>query len=689
MTLVLFVSSLSMACGGGGNSTSGSPNRWIGGGGDESHGGAGGTPGNASGIGGTDGASRTDAANGVTASSGATGAGGTGPSATPGSPGQPTWTILVYANADNNLGPALFADLVEMASARLGASVHLFVYADYPGGSKIPGTTETFPNGSELLRIMGNGAVETVATAPEEDFDDPKVLSAAIRSVFQAFPSDRHGLVLWDHGGAWRYGFGSDEQDGTRKGAPMPFQIVADAVRAGVVSAGIPGSPALDFFGFDACLLGSPEVASAFADLTKVFIGNAEIDYGAGWDYQNTMSWLSQHVAASAADFARQEVAIWDTHHSTEVEDRLFKSHVALDTSAFSAFSRAMAALDSSLQTNGGAVAVARAFDLALPDYQVESAGDESSPSVPLKDVGQILSSLAANANPTISSNASAAIAALNKLVLARAQGATRTSQSGLNIGAGVPVEFTPALSTLYRQLASNWNGNSHWADVIDFVRSGADALGPGITSAGLVDNTLGFQTDDADLLSVDIKLWSLSTDRKSLFFLQLLDRAYPDPGAYRFNWSGNVLALDAIPDPVLVTLSPWREISGKSGIQIPIFKTIGLLRSQGKSFYTELLIDIADGSSDTAIVYTNGLTNVFPVAALAASDTVFSPLFVRVDVETGKVDVANGPTDITISTDSIAFTTAPPGTGGYDLSLEAKDTWGNVTSQSFPFDVP
>ena len=680
---MLFVlSSLALACGGGGSNANDSTTGWVGrNGGGESRGGAGGAAG----------ANRTDAAKDVTVSTGSAGAGavGTGPSATLGSSGQPTWTILVYASADNNLGPALFADLVEMVHARLGASVQLFVYADYPGGSMIPGTTESFPSGSELLRIMGDGTVETVATAAEEDFDDPKVLSAAIRSVFQAFPSDRHGLVLWDHGGAWRYGFGSDEQDGTRRGAPMPFQVVADAVRAGVAGAGLPGVPALDFLGFDACLLGSPEVASAFSDLTKVFIGNAEIDYGPGWDYQNTMSWLSQHVTASAADFARQEVAIWDAHHSAEVEDTLFKSHIALDMSAFGGFSRAMAALDSTVQTDGGAVAVARAFDLALPDYQVESAGDEGSHPVPLKDVGHILSSLAASANPRISSSASAAIAALNKLVLARAQGVTRTSQSGLNIGAGVPVEFTPALNTLYRQLASNWNGSSQWADVIDFVRSGADALGPAMTSTGLSDNTLRFQIDDADLLSVDLKLWSLSTDRKSLFFLQLLDRAYPDPGSYRFNWSGNVLALDATPDPVLVTLLPWREISGKSGLQIPIFKTIGLLRGQGKSLYAELLIDIAGARSDTAIVYSNGLTHVFPVAALAAADTVFSPLFARIDVETRKLDLATGPTDITISSDSIAFTTASPGTGDYELSLEAKDTWGNVTSQLFPLAVP
>ena len=48
-----------------------------------------------------------------------------------------------------------------------------------------------------------------------------------------------------------------------------------------------------------------------------------------------------------------------------------------------------------------------------------------------------------------------------------------------------------------------------------------------------------------------------------------------------------------------------------------------------------------------------------------------------------------NGPTTLTITGDSVAFTTVTLGTGSYAFSLEAKDTWGNTTTKVFPFDLP
>jgi hypothetical protein len=113
---------VSVACGGDGGETgsvagaSGTPGR-----GGASGGGAGGSPGTAGNGGG----------GGSVGIAGASGGGGTG-----GSGGTtvrpPTWTVLVYANGDNNIMPNLWTDMIEMVRAKLTPDIGLYVYADYP-----------------------------------------------------------------------------------------------------------------------------------------------------------------------------------------------------------------------------------------------------------------------------------------------------------------------------------------------------------------------------------------------------------------------------------------------------------------------------------------------------------------------------------------------------------------------------
>jgi len=675
---------VSIACGGDGGETgntagaSGTPGR-----GGSSGGGSPGTAGNGGGGGigmagnGSGGAGR--GGGGVAGNSG--GAGGT-------TVRPPTWTVLVYANGDNNIMPNLWTDMIEMARAKLTPDIGLYVYADYPAGEPVPGTTSVFPSGSELMHIIGNGKVETLSTKGEEDFDNPNTLSAAIASVFNAHPADRYGLILWDHGGGWRYGFGGDEQNGTRTGRSIAVEAVAGAVRTGVTAANLPGRPQLEFFSYDTCLLGSPEVAAPLADLARVFIANAELDYADGWDYETTFTWLAANQAASAADFARQEVSLWNAHHSTLDEDVLFKSHMALDMSALGAFTTSMSTLVATAKTSASVPSVARVFDMALPDYYMESL-DANSPPIPLKDLGLILSSLAQNPAAPVATAAAAARTSLNAMVLARAMGAARSSQAGLSIGAGIPIAFTSPMSALYRQLVPTWNGGTHWADLIDLVRGGADATGPVISSTGLANNSIPFRIDDMDLLSVDVNSFTFSADKSRMIFLQLFRRDYIAPGAYQFTWTGKAFAVAATPSPVLVTLLPWREIADTNGVQIPIFKASGMLQSGGRTFYTELLVDLANLRADTAIVTLNGLPNVFPIAALSGPGVTFTPLFPYAVIATGATGVMNGPTTLTIAGDSVAFTTVTLGTGSYAFSLEAKDTWGNTATKVFPFDLP
>jgi hypothetical protein len=190
----------------------------------------------------------------------------------------------------------------------------------------------------------------------------------------------------------------------------------------------------------------------------------------------------------------------------------------------------------------------------------------------------------------------------------------------------------------------------------------------------------------DADLLSVEFTMWSVVATRT--YMLQVLSRNYVGPGAYDFTWNGDVLAIDATPDPVLVSVLPWREVATGAS-SAPIYKAMGTIEADGDTLYAELIIDGSTMSSEVALVYLGDLPNAFPIASLAGPGTTFRPMFLYVDSADGQVHVENGPTKVTLAGDSVAFTSAGLGAGSYSISLQAKDTWGNPTTRAFPFTVP
>jgi hypothetical protein len=196
----------------------------------------------------------------------------------------------------------------------------------------------------------------------------------------------------------------------------------------------------------------------------------------------------------------------------------------------------------------------------------------------------------------------------------------------------------------------------------------------------------LPFSIADQDLLSAEFTLWNLVSNRA--YMLQMLNRSYIPAGSYEFTWSGNVTAIAATPNPLLVTLLPWRDVS-TGGTTAPILKAVGTIASGGESLYAELLVNATTLRAELALIYLGDLPTMFPIASLAGSDTVFWPMFVYVDVNSGDAFVETGQTGVTLPGDAVTFTAAGLGTGSYAFSLQAKDTWGNATTQFYNFTLP
>src|SRR5215470_6832433 len=177
--------------------------------------------------------------------------------------GAPSWTVFVYGHADHNLSASLVKDMAEMSKATLSPDFQLVVMADW-NASQMDADGKNYPSGSEWYRIRGGGQPpELLETVAEQNLDDPAVLEASVTKAFRDFPADRYGLILWDHGGAWEGGYGSDTQNGTNEmPTAMPAPQLAGAVDRALKTVGLDGPRPLEFFAFDTCLMGGAEVVS-------------------------------------------------------------------------------------------------------------------------------------------------------------------------------------------------------------------------------------------------------------------------------------------------------------------------------------------------------------------------------------------------------------------------------------------
>jgi hypothetical protein len=603
------------------------------------------------------------------------------------------WTIFVYGHGDHNLSYSLLVDLQEMAAAELGDDVNVLVLTDWDASQAIAGTEppEAYPDGVQLFRVPGGGAdLELVAEAAEANLDDPDILASVVASVFSGYPSERRAVILWDHGGSWTGGFGSDSQNGTEPSpVPMAAALVPVALAVGLEAAGVTASPPLDFVAFDTCLMGGAEVAFPFRGLASVYIANAEIDYGSGWDYAATLSYIAANPDEPAAALAGAEVEQWDAHHvSATANDALLRSHVALDLDALDALGEAVSGFTTALaeSTSFDLTELGRSSFFGLPPYasQFENAGS----SLPeLKDLGQLLTSLAGTtSDAAVARSAAAARDALDDVVIAGSQGTLRSAagQAGLHVEQGLATQLTQEHYDLYLERAVDWLETSGWHLTLEAAVLGADLEPPALDH--LVPNgdgasrdappILEFSTPDADAAKVTVQLGQFLDDGSTLAILGLIGAGNVEAeSAYEFAWDGTVLTFaDGQPGMVGV----WLDTGAAA--EDAVFMVPGLLDGAAQeSLVTFLVFGATDTEASAAVVSLGNVASTLSVREIAESapGATFSPLYVLFDSGTGESSLSAGD-PIAIRGSGIAIESTFVGAGNYAFFTTVTDVWGN-----------
>lgn len=614
------------------------------------------------------------------------------------------WTVLVYGHGDHNLSNSLLTDLQEMARAKAGAAGQLNVLAltDWDASQAIAGSDppQAFPEGVQLFRIPGGGAeLELLAEGPEANLDDPQVLTALVANVFAAFPAEHRAVVLWDHGGAWSGGFGSDTQNGTvASPTAMPAQEIPNALLEGLSAAGVSTTPPLDVVAFDTCLMAGAEVVYPFRELASVYIANAEIDYGAGWDYTATLSYLAANPTADALALAKAEVGHWQKHHAaSSANDALLRSHVALDLTGLDDFAAATNKLTSALGASNSfpAVELGRSGFFALPPYasQFENAGS-SAPG--LRDFGQILDALAATeSDASVAAAASGARSALEALVIARSQGSLReaSEQAGLHIELSLAAQLSKSVLESYGERASQWADASGWRGMLSALASAADTLPPSFQH--VVENAdgasqaapplLGLATVDADTAQGAVYLGS-AVDADTVAFLGLVGTGVLEPDSeYTFSWDGTVATF---PDGQPAMLDIWLDV-GKSSSE-PVLMAPGVLTAGGEELISYLVFTPTEGAATSAVVSLGEVASTLTLAEIvqAYPDATFTPYYVGVTISTGESGVLTGDPFPVPKSGAIEFAVEYLPAGQYLYFTSVTDVWGNSSTEADAFQL-
>lgn len=514
------------------------------------------------------------------------------------------WTIMVYGHGDHNLSSSLLTDMLEMEQSGSGPGFNIVLqadfnasdadFADYAISAGIPASLHT---GLTRYRVMPDTDADpnTFNSAPVErlpesaSMDSADTLRDFVNWSVQKYPADRYAVVFWNHGGQWE-GFGGDTDDGTGHGPGLSTAIIRKALKESMAASSI---QKFEFVAFDTCLMGGAEVLVDFTDICEIFLANAELDYGDGLEYGGELNILKNEPGIDIREFGRQEVPVWDKHHSFGEADLALKVHSAYDLSKYDAFAQSLNIFAGHLNTE------VKAGNTLIPRIQRETThyniGEISEINQPTDyiDLGEFADRLAAHAaiNPSLKTAAQAVATTIDDMTLAMTAGSKRVGKvHGLSIY--YPFQGNDGL-TSYDDLAFNALPDANWNEFLLSVASsvGNDSESPSLATKNEGGNGNGNPaspdetepptgapkiieaspespgafnftiTDGDDAFGYYAALVSnLDTDdpNEHVYFGEIATAQVPGNGDYSFDWDARMPVITGATDETQACLGGW-----------------------------------------------------------------------------------------------------------------------------------
>lgn len=201
-------------------------------------------------------------------------------------------TVMVYmigSDLESEYGCAS-ADLEEMMAAEQGEQMTVVVQTggalQWENSSILPGSCQRFVMKDHALTEWENIGLKSMA--------QPDTLADFIRWGASNFPAERYELILWDHGGGTAAGYGYDEY------FPEDWMSLSE-----LAAALEQGGCHFDMIGFDACLMGTVEMAYAVSPYADYMVASEEYIPQDGFSYTGWMNLLGQNSSIDTEELGR------------------------------------------------------------------------------------------------------------------------------------------------------------------------------------------------------------------------------------------------------------------------------------------------------------------------------------------------------------------------------------------------
>ena len=218
-------------------------------------------------------------------------------------------TLLVYM-CGSDLQSAACEDIYEMALAETGENVNIVILA---GGAEKWDYEEIGGNTRTLITIR-EGYYESVTDWGWASMGSGESLLEFLAYGLSEYPAARTGVILWDHGAGSEAGVCFDETTEDRDG--LTLLEISQALQRLEEST---GGFHLDFFGCDACMMATYEMAALLSrhDI-DYYVASEEVEPGTGWNYT---PWLQAADQDPALDTERLCSMIADSYMEAAREE--------------------------------------------------------------------------------------------------------------------------------------------------------------------------------------------------------------------------------------------------------------------------------------------------------------------------------------------------------------------------------
>lgn len=211
----------------------------------------------------------------------------------------PLRTVIVYMIADNNLDFFSVKDINEMeAGFDNGFNGNMIVYMD-----RAEGATPSHPIAYKIAKDTTETITSEIAFVYEEQNSaNGAVMSGVLLDIVTKYPAQSYGLILWSHGTGW-YPAGtniSEVKNATSSSLKL-LPLTKSFGKDGTDELDIQDLKTVlplhfDFVIFDACYMGSIEVAYELKDNANYILSSATEVLSAGYPYKQVTGDLFEPV---------------------------------------------------------------------------------------------------------------------------------------------------------------------------------------------------------------------------------------------------------------------------------------------------------------------------------------------------------------------------------------------------------